>query len=97
MGWWSSIRLGLRKLWRLRKRGRFICWRIWEIRIVLRAVRIVLGRRIRITLIWRLIIMVQEKVGILENWTLRNTWLQTGRVNMWRLRDNIGTLDRLSL
>ena len=41
--------------------------------------------------------MVQEKVGILENWTLRNTWLQTGRVNMWRLRDNIGTLDRLSL
>ena len=75
MGWWCSIRLELRKLWRLRTRVRFVWWRIWEIRTELRAVRIVLWRRIRITLIWSLIMMVQEKVGILENWTLRKTWL----------------------
>ena len=75
MGWWCSIRLELRKLWRLRTRVRFVWWRIWEIRTVLRAVRIVLWRRIRITLIWSLIMMVQEKVGILENRTLRKTWL----------------------
>ena len=36
--------------------------------------------------------MVLKKVWILENWTLRKTWLNTGRMNMCRLRGNKRTL-----
>ena len=72
-------------MWRLRTGVRFIWWRIWEVRIVVR-------RKIRVTLWRRLVIMVLKKVWILENWTLRKTWLNTGRMNMCRLRGNKRTL-----